>query len=193
MLGAMPVTISFKSSLIAVPVLSALLLTGCVSKSSYDELQAKNAQLEQQVAAQQSQIAAAKAQNTRLVGAIKYTVNSDLLFPPGGYEMSPRGQDVIGKLAKKLAPTQQNKLVVNGYTDDTPIGPALAAQGITSNQILSQKRAENVMAFLISKGVAPDLVSAQGFGDANPIASNKTSSGRAKNRRVELGLAGTAG
>ena len=70
------------------------------------------------------------------------------------------------------------------------IGPALAAQGVTTNQILSQKRAESVMAFLISKGLSADLVTAQGFGEASPVASNATAKGRARNRRVELTLAG---
>jgi chemotaxis protein MotB len=64
----------------------------------------------------------------------------------------------------------------------------LERQGITSNQDLSQKRAEDVMQFLISQGVKPELISAQGFGDANPVASNDTPQGRAQNRRVELSV-----
>jgi chemotaxis protein MotB len=71
-----------------------------------------------------------------------------------------------------------------------PVGPALLQQGITSNQILSQKRAENVMEFLISKGMKPDLVEAHGYGDTQPVAKNDTAKGRATNRRVELTLAG---
>jgi len=49
-----------------------------------------------------------------------------------------------------------------------------------------------VMAFLVSQGVSPTLVDAKGFGDANPIASNSTAAGRAKNRRVELSLEGAS-
>ena len=64
-------------------------------------------------------------------------------------------------------------------------------QGITTNLILSQKRAENVMNFMISQGVKPGLLSAQGYGDADPVASNDTADGRAQNRRVELTLAGS--
>src|SRR5262249_3943027 len=99
------------------------------------------------------------------------------------------GRQIIAKFATKLAPTQQNKLLVNGYTDNAPIGPALQKKGVTSNQDLSQKRAENVMQFLISQGVKSDLVSAHGYGDANPVAPNTTAKGRAQNRRVELTLA----
>jgi chemotaxis protein MotB len=67
----------------------------------------------------------------------------------------------------------------------------LARQGITSNEILSQKRAEDVMTYIISQGVSSDLISAQGFGDSNPVAPNNTAQGRAQNRRVELSLAGS--
>ena len=102
------------------------------------------------------------------------------------------GKDVIAKLAVKLAPSQQNKLVVNGYTDNAPIGPGLKKEGVTSNEELSQKRAESVMEYLVSQGVKSDLVSAHGYGEANPVADNKTAKGRAENRRVELTLGGAA-
>ena len=173
-------------------VVSTILVAGCVSKSKYEALEAENQKLHQQVASQSAQLNAEKAQVGRLSGAIKYTVNSDLLFPSGGWEMSKSGQHIIAKFVEKLAPTQQNKLIVNGYTDDAPIGPALKKKGITSNEELSQKRAENVMQFLVSEGVKADLVSAHGYGDANPVAPNTTAKGRAENRRVELTLGGPA-
>ncbi len=178
-----------RSSLIVVSMLSTTVLTGCVVwKSDYDALQAQNQQLQQQVASQQQEITANKEQISRLQGAINYTVNSDLLFAPGSWQMSARGQQIIAGFASKLAPTQQNKLLVSGYTDNTPVGPELQRQGVTSNQDLSQKRADAVMQFLISQGVKPELVEAKGFGEADPVASNATAQGRGKNRRVELSL-----
>jgi chemotaxis protein MotB len=174
------------------PLIAPIVLSSCVWQSTYDELQARYQQLQQQNASLTSQVAEDKAQICRLQGAIKYTVNSDLLFPSGGWEMSDRGKQIIASFAAKLAPTQQNKILVSGYTDNAPIGRALQQQGITSNQILSQKRAENVMAFITSQGVKPNLISARGFGDSNPIASNDTAQGRAQNRRVELSLASSS-
>ena len=110
--------------LIVVSLLSTTMLTGCVVwQSDYDKLQSQNQQLQQQLAASQQQ-------NSRLQGAIKYTVNSDLLFAPGSWEMRPQGQQVIANLAKKLAPTQQNHLMVSGYTDNAPIGEALRREGV---------------------------------------------------------------
>jgi chemotaxis protein MotB len=171
------------------PTTAVLVLSACVSQGTYDQLQTQYQQLQQQNSQLTAQVAADKAQICRLQGAIKYTVNADLLFPSGAYQMSDRGKQIIANMASKLAPTQQNKIVVSGYTDNAPIGPALAREGITSNQILSQKRAEDVMAFMVSQGVKPDLASAQGFGEADPVASNNTPQGRAQNRRVVLALA----
>ena len=177
---------SYRPFALAGSLVASGLLTGCVWKSDYEALQTQNRQLQQQVASQQAQI-------NRLAGAIKYTVNSDLLFAPGSWQMSDQGKQIIAKMASQLAPTQQNKLVVNGYTDNAPIGAALQRQGVTSNEILSQNRADAVMQFLISQGVRPELVAAHGNGEADPVASNNTAAGRAQNRRVELTLDGAAG
>lgn len=171
-------------------LLVGIALTGCVTKSKYQALEAQNAQLQQELAVERGELAADQQQITRLEGAIKYTVESDLLFPSGSWQLSKEGKDTLGKLAKKLAPSQQNKLVVIGHTDSTPIGPELERKGITSNEELSKKRAEAVRSFLITQGVDPNMVVAKGQGEANPVASNDTAKGRSQNRRVELSLGG---
>jgi chemotaxis protein MotB len=172
---------------------AALLMAGCVSQQKYDESQQKNAELEaqyQQLNQQMgTEISSREVHITRMQDAIKVSVNSQLLFPSGGWEMSPEAKTSIAKVAAILAPHQRNKIHVNGYTDSTPIGAALAAQGVTTNLILSQKRADNVMQFMISQGVRPEMVSAHGFGEENPVASNDTADGKAQNRRVELTIA----
>src|SRR2546425_12012073 len=127
-----------KRGVLLLPLIASVLLSACVSQSAYDQLQAQNQQLQQQTSALQAQVAADKAQIRRLQGAIQYTVNSDLLFPSGGWQMSDRGKHIIANMAVKLAPSQQDKVLVSGYTDNKPVGPALARQGITSNQGLSQ-------------------------------------------------------
>jgi chemotaxis protein MotB len=164
-----------------------LVLAGCVSQQKYDTLDAQYQQLNQTMSAE---VASNQMHITRLRDAIKVSINDELLFPSGGWEMPVAAQQSLRKIVPILAPKQQAKLLVNGYTDNVPIGPGLQRQGITSNQELSQKRADTVMQFLIAQGVNPSLVSAQGFGEANPVASNDTPEGRAQNRRVELTLAG---
>ena len=208
-------TLGLQRSVLFLLGAAAVLLAGCVSQGKYDDLEGKYTQLQSQynalqgqyqqlqqasaaqaakssadIAALKKEIDAGKVHVSRLQNAIKYTVNSDLLFRSGSWEMSKEGQEVIAKLVPQLAPFQQSKLVVNGYTDNAPIGRALQRQGITSNEMLSQKRAEAVMAYLTAHGVKPDMIAAQGHGEADPVASNTTAQGRAQNRRVEVTLAG---
>lgn len=167
--------------IVLLPLVVPLALAACgVPQSEYNALQTRNQQLQQQVAAQQAEI-------SRLHGAITYTVNSDLLFPSGSWQLSDRGQQIIARLAEKLGP-QQNHIYISGYTDNVPIGSGLRAQGVTSNLVLSQKRADAVRDFIISHGGHPDLLTAHGYGEADPVASNQTAEGRAKNRRVVLSL-----
>lgn len=106
--------------------------------------------------------------------------------------MSEAAKETIAKISAILAPHQANHINVNGYTDSTPIGPSLAKEGVTTNLILSQKRADDVMQYMISQGVSSSLVSAHGYGDADPVAPNSTAAGRAQNRRVELTIAAPA-
>ena len=173
---------------VAMTVIVMLLLSGCVSQQKYDALQSRYDQLNQTMS---SEITAKQMHIERLQNAIKVTVNDQLLFPSGDWQMPATAQQTIGKMVPILAPMQQTTIMVNGYTDNVSIGPGLMRQGITSNLVLSQKRADNVMNFMVSQGVNSSLVSAQGLGDANPVASNDTADGRAQNRRVELTLAGS--
>jgi outer membrane protein OmpA-like peptidoglycan-associated protein len=70
---------------------------------------------------------------------------------------------------------------VEGHTD---------SQGsLKLNQTLSENRSKAVLDYLVSKGIDAGRLSSKGFGEANPIASNRTSRGRAQNRRVEINLA----
>jgi len=197
-------TYGLQRSVLLLLCVASVLLAGCVSKGKYnalleqyDALAGHYTQLQEQDAANTADIASMKQERVadrahigRLQDAIKYTVNSDLLFRSGSWEMSKEGQEVIAKLVPQLAPFQQSKLVVHGYTDNAPIGPALQRQGVTSNAVLSHKRAEAVMAYLTAHGVKPDMIAAQGHGEADPVASNSTAQGRAQNRRVEVTLAG---
>lgn len=174
--------------IVALSFACMLVLTGCVSQQKYDALQTRYDQLNQTMS---TEINAKEMHIERLQNAIKVTVNDQLLFPSGDWQMPSSAQQTIAKMVPILAPMQQTRIVVNGYTDNVPIGPGLKRQGVTTNLILSQKRADNVMQFMIAKGVNPALISAQGFGEEDPVASNDTPEGQAQNRRVELTLSGS--
>ena len=166
-----------------VTLTGVLLLAGCVSRQRYNALETRYQELATEVSGNQMRIA-------QLQNAIKVTLNDELLFPAGGWQMPVKAQQTLATLVPILASMQQTEIVVSGYTDNKPISPELMRQGITNNLVLSQRRADNVMQFMISQGVNPSMVLAQGFGDADPLASNDTAVGRAQNRRVELMLAG---
>ena len=183
------------SSTLTVLVAAMLVLGGCVSQEKYnaqvqknDALQTRYDQLNQTMS---SEINSKGMHVERLQNAIKVTVNDQLLFPSGDWQMPANAQQTMAKMAPILAPMQQTKIAVNGYTDNVPIGLGLKRQGVTTNLTLSEKRAENVTQFMIAQGVNPALISAQGFGEGDPVASNDTPEGREQNRRVELTLAGS--
>src|SRR6516165_4125912 len=179
--------IRFTAGTASIVPLTVLLLSACVPVQQYNALENDYNQLNQQLS---GEIASQQVHITRLQGAIKVAVNSELLFPSGGWQMPPAAAQTIAKMAPILAPFQQTTIIVTGYTDNVPIGPELRAQGVENNQQLSLKRAQTVANYLISQGVKPNLVSVRGLGDADPVASNDTPQGQAQNRRVELTLAG---
>jgi chemotaxis protein MotB len=155
----------------------ALILSACVSQTDYDAAVAQNQQLKAQLAALQAEQ--------------KYVEAGDLLFPSGGFQLSPAGQaELANNIAPRLRNLQNAKVVVYGFTDNTPVGPELQRQGIPDNLVLSTRRAASVVTFLVSQGVNPNIISAKGVGDTRPIAPNDTPQGRAQNRRIEITVQG---
>jgi flagellar motor protein MotB len=126
---------------------------------------------------------------TQQEGSIIITSSADYMFPSGGWQI-PADSPVLNKMAPILAELQNTRIVVGGYTDNTPIGPQLQRMGIANNLDLSSRRADSVMNYLISHGVNPNLLSARGYGESNPVVSNDTPEGRARNRRVDITLTG---
>jgi chemotaxis protein MotB len=122
-------------------------------------------------------------------GSIIVTSSADYMFPSGGWQI-PSDSPVLNRMVPILSKLQNTKIVVTGYTDNTPVGPQLQSMGIANNVDLSTKRAQSVVNYLASHGVNPNLLSAQGMGDSNPLVSNDTTQGRARNRRVTLTLTG---
>ena len=168
---------------IAVP-LSALLLSACVSQQQYDAVVAENNQLKAQLAQSQAQLTQSQAEQ-------KFVEAGDLLFPSGGFQMGPAGQaEIANNVVPRLRGLQNAKIVVYGYTDNTPVGPELQRQGVPDNLVLSTRRAATVASFLVSQGINPNIVSAKGFGDTHPVASNDTPQGRSANRRIEITVQG---
>jgi outer membrane protein OmpA-like peptidoglycan-associated protein len=106
----------------------------------------------------------------------------DVLFDTGKYNLRMPAQLGLAKLSGIVLSHPGLKLAVEGYTDTT--GTA------AFNQTLSEQRANAVRDYLIQQGLDAGSVTAQGFGPANPVASNDTREGRQQNRRVEIIVSG---
>lgn len=112
---------------------------------------------------------------------LEVEIQSDLLFPSGVATPTATALDTVRKLGSVLRDAP-NAIRVEGYTDDQPIRNAQ----FRSNWDLSTARAVNVLYELIDVGIAPARLAAMGYGEHQPIADNRTSQGRARNRRVDL-------
>jgi outer membrane protein OmpA-like peptidoglycan-associated protein len=107
---------------------------------------------------------------------------SDVLFDTGKYSLKPGAREKLAKVAGILLAYPGLDIAVGGYTDN--VG------GDAMNQTLSENRADSVRDYLVQQGVATNSVSAKGFGNTLPVASNDNSAGRQQNRRVELLVSG---
>jgi outer membrane protein OmpA-like peptidoglycan-associated protein len=109
---------------------------------------------------------------------------SDVLFDTGQYTLKPGAREKLAKVAGILIAYPGLNIAVGGYTDN--VG------GDEMNQKLSENRAGTVRDYLVQEGVTANTVSATGFGNSSPVASNDNSAGRQENRRVELVVSGEA-
>jgi outer membrane protein OmpA-like peptidoglycan-associated protein len=109
---------------------------------------------------------------------------SDVLFDTGKYSLKPAAREKLAKVAGILLAYPGLAIEVGGYTDN--VG------GDAMNQELSENRAGSVRDYLLQEGVTASSVSAKGFGNTLPVASNDNSGGRQQNRRVELVVSGEA-
>jgi outer membrane protein OmpA-like peptidoglycan-associated protein len=109
---------------------------------------------------------------------------SDVLFDTGKYSLKPGAREKLAKVAGILISYPGLNIEVGGYTDN--VG------GDAMNQTLSENRAGAVRSYLVEEGVTTNFVSAKGFGNTAPVASNDNAAGRQENRRVELVVSGDA-
>jgi outer membrane protein OmpA-like peptidoglycan-associated protein len=107
------------------------------------------------------------------------TLSGSVLFVSAKSDLLPTARIKLNEVADALAKQDPlSKIVVEGHTD--------SQGGASYNQDLSQHRAQSVLDYLVSRGVAADRLSAQGFGSTRSVADNASPEGRANNRRVEI-------
>jgi len=111
------------------------------------------------------------------------TYAADAFFDFDKAVLKPEGRAKLDDLVSKVKGINLEVIIAVGHTDS--IGSD------AYNQKLSVRRSESVKAYLVSKGIEKNRVYTEGKGEKQPVADNKTSEGRAKNRRVEIEVVGT--
>jgi outer membrane protein OmpA-like peptidoglycan-associated protein len=170
---------------------SASALSAAQADAEQSRLAAQQAQLNAQQA--DTDKAAMRAKLSEQLNSILQTRDSarglivsmsDVLFDTGKYSLKPGAREKLAKVAGILLAYPGLNIEVGGYTDN--VG------GDSMNQTLSENRASSVRDYLVQEGVSTNSVSAKGFGNTLPVASNDNSAGRQQNRRVELLVSGDA-
>jgi chemotaxis protein MotB len=115
-------------------------------------------------------------------GLVIRLLTDKLLFASGKATLAPAATPLLEKISSLINIDHVHPIAVEGNTDDVPIHTG----EFPSNWELSTARASTVVNFLIAQGVAPKRLSAIGYAEQHPIASNSTTDGRARNRRVEI-------
>ena len=118
-----------------------------------------------------------------VAGSKKVTYAADAFFDFDKAIVKPAGKAKLDKLVQDIKGVNVEVIIATGHTD--------SVGSDAYNQKLSVRRAEAVKAYLVKKGVDPKQVYTEDKGEKQPIASNKTKQGRAKNRRVEIEVVGS--
>jgi outer membrane protein OmpA-like peptidoglycan-associated protein len=164
-----------------------------VAAAQADTEQARLAatQAQQQLQVAESDKAAMRARLSQQLNSILQTRDtarglivsmSDVLFDTGKYTLKPGAREKLSKVAGILMAYPGLNIAVGGYTDN--VGTDQLNQG------LSEQRAGSVRDYLVQQGVSTNSITAKGFGNTLPVASNDSSAGRQENRRVELVVSG---
>lgn len=145
-----------------------------------DDLSRSKADLEEQL---KSEIASKEVSLSMQDRGLVITFLSEVLFDSGKAEIKKGARGSLNKVAAVLLDSAAGMEVgVEGHTDNEPIKHSVWK----SNWELSGARALSVLSYLIKKGVSPGRLSFIGYGEYRTVASNKTSAGKQKNRRVEI-------
>ena len=161
------------------------------AKSRLDELRTAQAAAEARAAAFRD--LATKFQRMVDAGQLKIVLRNgrmviqlanDILFDSGKTEIKTDGKQALAQVATVLMTIPNRHFQVAGDTDNVPI----QTSHFPSNWELSTERAVQVVRFLVAQGLKPEVLSAAGYGEFDPIAPNDTPASRAKNRRTEISL-----
>ncbi len=146
--------------------------------------EARAAQFRNLVAKLQQMITSKELKVVPRNGRLVIALPNDILFDSGSTTLKPAGQKALEKIATVLSTIEDRNFLVAGHTDNVPIKTGR----YSSNWELSAERAVNVVTFLVKKGMKPKVLSAAGYSEFDPVASNDNEANKALNRRIEIVL-----
>ncbi|MGE5173465.1 MAG: OmpA family protein [Betaproteobacteria bacterium] len=136
----------------------------------------------------EKEIQEGQVQITEMKNRLTVTMVDQILFASGSARVGKRGKAVLDKVVTILKDVKDKRIEVDGHTDNVPIVSSLKTR-FPTNWELSTARATEVVRYLQDPGgIDPHLLSASGFGEFQPVASNDIEEGRHKNRRIEIVL-----
>jgi chemotaxis protein MotB len=173
-------------------------------ESIRDQLQKTSTELQDKVAEKEKELAALRSTQDELQGELKEEIANhqvqvqriqdqlrvdmvdEVLFDSGEAALKPAGVEVLRKVGTVLKKASNRRIEVQGHTDNVPIRGALT-KTFATNWELSAARAINVARYLQDEArVEPAMLSAAGYSEYRPKASNDTDAGRRQNRRIEI-------
>lgn len=194
--------------LVVLGVVAIVATAGCTGKYKQQiaDKDAQIANLEQQMRSLQGELEDERTRNEELSGELAkalsdyrekeqvlvemrdsesvVTVSDDVMFNSGSADLSGSGIDIVDRISSTVKNYPDRMIRIEGHTDNVPIGEVIKDR-FPSNWELSAARACSVLRYMYWKhGVNPEQLSAIGFGEYRPVATNDTPEGRAKNRRV---------
>jgi chemotaxis protein MotB len=132
------------------------------------------------------EISAQEIELVDMEDALKVVFIDKILFNSGSVEVNEKGKKILLVVADSVRAQKDQNLLVDGHTDNMPLGPTLKEK-FPSNWELSAARAAAVVRFLQKEGrLNPERLSARGYSFYRPVASNQSSEGRRQNRRIEI-------
>lgn len=153
-----------------------------------EALEKKSSEYESLAKSLKEEIKTGKIELSELKGRMVVKMKDKILFSSGSTKLNKEGQEALEKVAQALKDVQGKIIRVEGHTDNVPV-PSDAKTEFASNWELSTTRALVVVQLLQEQGVPPTMLSALGYGEYQPMASNQTAEGRSLNRRIEIVLA----
>ena len=159
-----------------------------VSREKEEEMARLKATHDDMVNTLQKEIEQGQVKVTQLADRLSLNIVDKILFPSGEDHITDAGREVLKRVGGVLKQTRDKIIRIEGHTDNIPTGKPLK-QRFPTNWELSTARATNVVRFLQDEaGMDPASLEAVGRGEYQPIASNKTATGRSQNRRIEIVL-----